>query len=108
MTSAHVCREVNYVYFLIVLTITLSVLGIALYTKNKRAINMFLFAMIVWAIIEGIGLISGMRVYQPYEDKLLIFIFVALVEDPGWICLGYMMSEQMFKRIKLRSSGKNE
>lgn len=76
-------------------------LGIALYTRNKRAVEMFLFAMVVWALIEGFGLLTGMRVYEPTEDTLLVFIFVALVEDPGWVCLGYMMAEQLFKRLKI-------
>ena len=101
MTEAHVYRHVNYVYFLIVLGITLTVLGIAIYTKNKRAVKMFLFAMVIWAFIEGFGLLTGMRVYEPNEDTLLVFIFVALVEDPGWVCLGYMMAEQLFKRLKI-------
>ena len=98
MTEGHVFRHVNCVYFLIVLGITLSVLGIALYFKNKRAVRMFLFAMIIWALIEGFGLVTGMRVYS--EDTLIVFIFVALVEDPGWVCLGYMIAEQLFKKIK--------
>jgi len=86
-------------YFIIVLAITLTVLGIALYTRNKRAVKLFLFAMVIWALIESIGLVSGMRVYQPFEDRFLVFIFVAFVEDPGWVCLGYMMAEQMYKRF---------
>jgi FtsH-binding integral membrane protein len=94
-----VSREVNYLYFLIVLAITLTVLMIAIYTKNKRAVKMFVFAMFIWAFIEGFGLITGMRVYNPPGDRILVFIFVALVEDPGWVCLGYMMSEQMYKRF---------
>jgi len=98
-SSAHVSRDVNYVYFLIVLAITLTVLGIALYTRNKRAVKIFIFAMAIWALIEGIGIITGMRVYMPSEDRFLVFIFVALVEDPGWVCLGYMMAEQMYKRL---------
>ena len=101
MSPAQVSRDVNYLYFLIVLGITLTVLGIAIYTKNKRAIKMFVFAMGIWALIEGIGLVTGMRVYNPPEDRVPVFVFVALVEDPGWVCLGYMMAEQMFKRLKI-------
>ncbi len=99
MAPAEVCRHVNYVYFLVVLGITLTVLGIALYTKNKRAVKMFLFAAVVWTLIEGIGIVSGMRTYEPHSDRLLIFFFVAIVEDSGWVCLGYMMTEQMYKRF---------
>jgi len=84
-----------------VVGITLTVLGIALYTKNKRAVKMFFYAMVVWGSIEVFGLVTGMRVYQPYEDRILVFIFVALVESAGWVCLGYMMAEQLFRRLKI-------
>jgi hypothetical protein len=77
------------------------VLGIAIYTRNKRAIRMFVFAMGIWALIEGIGLVTGMRVYSPSEDSAFIYFFVALVEDPGWVCLSYMIAEQIFKRLNL-------
>ena len=100
LSSADVSREVNYVYFIIVLAITTTVLLIAIYTRNKRAIRMFLYAMVVWAFIEGFGLVTGLRAYS--KDTLIVFVFVALVEDPGWVCLGYMMAEQMFKRLKIK------
>lgn len=61
---------------------------------------MFLFAMVVWAFIEGFGLVTGLRAYS--KDTLIVFVFVALVEDSGWVCLGYMMAEQMFKRLKFK------
>ncbi len=99
MTPANVSREVNYTYFLVVLAITLTVLGIALYTKNRRAVKMFIFAIGIWALIEGIGVITGMRVYSPPEDQIPVFIFVAVIEDPGWVCLGYMMAEQLYKNF---------
>jgi hypothetical protein len=79
----------------------LTVLGIALYTRNKRAIKMFVFAMGIWALIEGIGLVTGMRIYSPSEDTAYVFFFVALIEDPGWVCLGFMIAEQIFKRLNL-------
>jgi hypothetical protein len=100
MSSAEVSREVNYLYFLIVLAITSTVLIIAIYTRNKRAVKMFLFAMIVWALIEGFGLVTGLRAYS--KDTIIVFMFVALVEDPGWVCLGYMMAEQMYKRFNFK------
>ena len=99
MAPAQVSREVNYLYFLIVIGITITVLGVALYTRNKRAVKMFVFAMGIWALIEGIGLVTGMRVYSPSQDSSLIFILVAFVEDPGWVCLGYMIAEQLYKRL---------
>ena len=60
--------------------------------------------MAIWALIEGIGLVTGMRVYTPSEDRVLVFIFVALVEDSGWVCLGYMMAEQMYKRFQKKKT----
>jgi hypothetical protein len=99
LSPAHVYREVNYAYFIIVLAITLTVLTIVIYTKNKRAVKMFFLAMIIWAFIEGFGLITGMRIYS--RDTGMVFIFVAFVEDPGWVCLGFMLAEQFFKRLKL-------
>jgi len=108
MAPADVCRHVNYVYFLVVLGITLTVLGIALYTKNKRAVKMFLFAAVIWALIESIGIVSGMRTYEPHSDRLLIFFFVAIIEDSGWVCLGYMMAEQLFKKLKTNKPSKNK
>ncbi|MGF3553693.1 MAG: hypothetical protein ACQXXF_00215 [Thermoplasmatota archaeon] len=62
---------------------------------------MFIFAMAVWAFIEGIGLITGMRTYSPSEDAAIIFIFVSFVEDPRWVCLSYMIAEQIFKKLYL-------
>lgn len=99
LSPANVFREVNFAYFLIVLAISLTVLGIAIYTKNKKAIRMFLFAMVIWAFIEGFGLVTGMRTYS--KDTILVFFFVAFIEDPGWVCLGFMMAEQLFKRLKI-------
>ena len=104
MTPAHVSREVNYLYFIVVLAITLTVLSVALYTRNKRAIRIFFLAMVIWAIIEGIGIVSGMRVYEPVSDRMIIFVFVSLLEDPGWCCLGFMAAEQLFKRVSLKST----
>jgi len=96
---ATVSREVNFAYFFIVLAITLTVVGIAVYTKNKRAIKMFLYAMIIWAFIESFGLVTGMRIYS--KDTILVFFFVAFIEDPGWVCLGFMIAEQLFKKLKI-------
>jgi len=65
---------------------------------------MFVFAMGIWALIEGIGLVTGMRAYNPPVDRIPVFIFVALIEDPGWVCLGYMTAEQLFKRLKINKN----
>jgi len=97
LSPASVSRQVNYLYFLIVFFLTVLVLGTALYTKNRRGVRLFLLAMVVWSGIEFIGLATGMRVYKPESDKIVIFIFVALVEDPGWVCLCYLIAERLFK-----------
>jgi hypothetical protein len=104
MSPAHVSRDVNYLYFLVILAITLTVLGIALYTKNKRAVKMFFFAMVIWALIEGIGLVTGMRIYNPPSERIPVYFFVAFIEDPGWVCLGFMIAEQLFKRLKMKAT----
>ena len=97
LSPASVSRQVTYLYFMIALIVVIFVLGIAIYSKNKRAVRLFLFAMIVWAVIEFIGLVTGMRVYKPDSDKVMIFIFVAFVEDPGWVCLCFLIAEKLFK-----------
>jgi predicted neutral ceramidase superfamily lipid hydrolase len=95
--SAEVSRQVNWLYFFIVLMITMSVLAIAVYTKNRRAVLLFAFSIVIWSAIEALGLVVGFREYQPHEDRLVIFIFVAWVEDPGWVCLSYMIAEWLIK-----------
>jgi hypothetical protein len=40
-----------------------------------------------------------MRIYS--KDTSIVFIFVAFIEDPGWVCLGFMLAEQFFKKIKI-------
>jgi hypothetical protein len=67
---------------------------------------MFLFAMVTWSVIELIGLVSGMRVYEPPGDRVPVFFFVALVEDPGWVALSFMAAEFLYNIIIRKRSDK--
>jgi hypothetical protein len=96
---AYVHREVNTLYFIIVTIIALAVLAYAIRTKNKNAINLFLFSMIVWPIIEGLVWGMGIRIYDSPSPQLA-FTVIAFMEDPGWVCLAYMMSEFFYKKLK--------
>ena len=97
MLPAHVQRVVTPLYFIIVILITSSVLYYCVRTNNKNAIRLFLFSLIVWPIIEGIGLITGWRVYYSGNNGLIYFL-VAMVEDPGWVALGYVAAEKMYDK----------
>ena len=93
---AFVSREVNWLYFIIVTIISLAVLFYALYTKNRRAVYLYIFAIFVWVAIEGGFMLLGTRTYDSPSVHLAFFI-VAVMEDPGWVCLGYIVSEKAFK-----------
>ena len=103
---AYVQRVVNNAYFIIVTIIALSVLAYAIKTKNKNAINLFLFSMIVWPLIEGLVWGMGIRFYDSASPQM-VFIVVAFMEDPGWVCLAYMVSEVMYKRFRLDNADKS-
>jgi hypothetical protein len=96
---AYVERVVNNLYFIIVTAIALAVLAYAIRTKNKNAINLFLFSMIVWPLIEGFVWGIGIRFYDSSAPGMVFFV-VAFMEDPGWVCLAYMAAEVLFKRFK--------
>lgn len=93
---AHVNRHVSPLYFIIVTIITLSVLFYALKTDNKRAVRVFVYAFVVWLILEFGLYFTGIRQYnidQPY----LVILLIGGVEDPGWVCLAYIVAEKMMK-----------
>ena len=95
MGPAHVHRIVNPLYFMVVLLISGSILGYSLYTRNRNAIALFLFAMIVWPLIELFGLLTGWRVYAtPYVGA--VFVLISIGENPGWVTLAYLVSEKIF------------
>ena len=96
--EAFVARHVNLLYFIVVSAISLAVLAYAVVTKNRRAIIIYLYALPVWAAIEGIGLVTGMRIYESYQPA--VFFFVAFMEDAGWVTLAFVVSEGLFKWSK--------
>jgi hypothetical protein len=98
LESQHVQREVSVAYFIGVCAIAFSTLGYAIWTKNKPAVNMFLFSLPVWGFIEGLGLVTGWRAYHGLYPPLT-FVLVAFVEDPGWVCLAYLVAETLFKKF---------
>ena len=100
MEPAYVERVVNNLYFVIVTIIALSVLSYAVYTRNRNAVNLFLFSMIVWPALEGAVWGMGLRIYDSSAPEMVFFV-VAIMEDPGWVCLAYMAAEFLYKRFKL-------
>ena len=95
---AFVSREVNTLYFIIVTILSVSVLSYAIYTKNRRAIYLYLFAIFVWCALEGGSMLVGVRTYESPSVPLALFA-VAVMEDPGWVCLGYLVSEKAYKKF---------
>jgi hypothetical protein len=92
---AFVSREVNWLYFIIVTMISLVVLVYAIHSKNRRAIYLYIFAIFVWVAIEGGSVLLGVRTYESSAAPLA-FVVVAVMEDPGWVCLAYMVAEKGF------------
>ncbi len=98
LTSEHVQREVNIAYFIGVCAIAFTTLAYAIRTKNKPAINMFIFSIPIWGFIEGLGLVMGWRAYHGLYPPLT-YVLVAFVEDPGWVCLAYIVAEALFEKF---------
>ena len=94
--SAYVNRHVSPLYFIIVVVITLSILFYAMKTNNKRAIRVFWYAFVVWLILEFGLFFTGVRQYN-IEDPYLIIVLIGGVEDPGWVCLAYLVAEKLMK-----------
>ena len=94
--AAYVNRHVTPLYFIIVSAITLSVLVYAIKTDNKRAMTVFGYAFVVWVILEFGLYFTGVRQYN-IEHPYLIILLIGGVEDPGWVCLAYMVAEKMMR-----------
>jgi hypothetical protein len=107
MEEAFVRREVNNLYFLVVTVIALAVLAYAIKTKNKNAIYLFAFSMIVWPAIEGAVWGMGIRHYDSASPQL-VFAVVAFGEDPGWVCLAYMVAEGLYKKLRITDNNKEK
>lgn len=92
--AAYVNRHVSPLYFLIVILITLSILFYVVRTKNNRALRIFGYAFVVWLILEFGLYFTGVRQYN-VEHPYLIIMLIGGVEDPGWVCLAYLVAEKM-------------
>jgi len=94
--AAYVNRYVSPLYFLIVILITLSILFYVVRTNNNRALRIFGYAFVVWLILEFGLYFTGVRQYN-VEHPYLIIMLIGGVEDPGWVCLAYLVAEKMMK-----------
>ena len=97
---ASVNREVNMGYLLVVTIISLCVLAYAILSKDKRAQKFYMYSLIVWPLIEGFGLVTGMRVYEGTSPWLVWFV-VGFMEDPGWVCLAFIISQYWARKFGL-------
>ena len=97
MTSAEVSRTINGAYMIVVSAIALSVLAFAFYTKDRNAVRLYVLSIPIWLGIEGFGLfIWGIREYSSQVG--LTYFVVAVMEDPGWVTLSYMVAWRLFQR----------
>lgn len=96
MESAEVSRTINGWYMLIVSAISLSVLFFAWYTKDRNAVRLYILSIPIWLFIEGVGLVWGIREYS--TNVGLTYLVVAVMEDPGWVTLSYMVAWRLFHR----------
>jgi hypothetical protein len=84
--TAYVNRHVSPLYFIIVTIISLSVLVYALRTKNRRAVVLFGYGVVVWVILEFGLFFSGIREYN-IQNPYLVITIIGAIEDPGWVKL---------------------
>ena len=97
MTSAEVSRTINGAYMMVVSAIALSVLAFALYTRDRNAVRLYILSIPIWLLIEGVGLfVWGVREYSSQVG--LTYFVVAVMEDPGWVTLSYMVAWRVFER----------
>ena len=97
MTSAEVSRTINGGYMIVVSVIAMSVLAFAIYTRDRNAVRLYLLSIPIWLFIEGLGLfIWGIREYSSQVG--LTYFVVAVMEDPGWVTLSYIVAWRLFER----------
>jgi hypothetical protein len=97
MTSAEVSRTINGAYMIVVSAIAMSVLAYSIYTKDRNAVRLYLLSIPVWLFIEGFGLfVWGVREYS--SQLGLTYFVVAVMEDPGWVTLSYLVAWRVFER----------
>jgi hypothetical protein len=93
---AYVNRHVSPLYFIIVTIISISVLLYAMKTKNRRAVILFGYGVIVWLILEFGLFFTGIRHYN-IDNPYAVIIIIGAIEDPGWVCLAYIVAEKLMK-----------
>jgi hypothetical protein len=93
---AEVARTINGGYMIVVTAISLTVLLLAWWTRDRNAMRLYLLSIPIWLFIEGFGLLSGMRGYT--EQQGLVYLVVAVMEDPGWVTLAYMVAWRLWER----------
>ena len=109
MGSAEVSRTINGTYMIVVSAIALSVLAFAFYTKDRNAVRLYILSIPIWLFIEGFGLfVWGIREYSSQVG--LTYFVVAVMEDPGWVTLSYIVAWRVFERqfpkvVKKRQDG---
>ena len=95
---AEVSRTANIAYFIVVTGISLTVLYLAIRTRERdpNTLRLYIFSIPVWLAIEGLGLVTGWREYT--DHVALSYFVVAVMEDPGWMALSYLVASRLFER----------
>ncbi len=96
LEPVHVSRSVNVGYLILVTGISLAILAYALRTRDRNAVRLYFASIPIWMFIEGLGLIQGWRAYSGSVG--LVYIVVAVMEDPGWVALAYMIGVRLMER----------
>ena len=97
MGPAEVSRTINGAYMLVVSAIALSVLAYAIWTRDRNAVRLYVLSIPIWLFIEGLGLFAwGIREYSSQVG--LTYFVVAVMEDPGWVTLSYLVAWRLFER----------
>jgi hypothetical protein len=93
---AEVARTINGGYMIVVTAISLTVLFLAWWTRDRNAMRLYILSIPIWLLIEGFGLVTGMREYTAQQG--LVYFVVAVMEDPGWVTLAYMVAWRLWER----------
>jgi hypothetical protein len=47
---------------------------------------------------------SGIREYN-IQNPYLVITIIGAIEDPGWVCLAYMVAEKLMKINRIKDTG---
>lgn len=96
--GVEVSRTVSIAYFFIVTGISLAVLYLAVATRRRdpNTLRIYVYSIPVWLAIEGLGLAMGWREYT--DHIALTYFVVAVMEDPGWMALAYLVGSRLMER----------